>query len=120
VRKESKTASKALLAKTGKTLRGRLSILRDLRLNLVLFTHKVSSNSNTLSADQDGDGFFASIAYRAGIFAKVITAITTKVGFVLHAHKASELSLFVVPCLADVNTKGNCLVGGSMEVLMSL
>jgi hypothetical protein len=24
-------------------------------------THKVSSNSNTLSADQDGDGFFASI-----------------------------------------------------------
>jgi hypothetical protein len=28
-----------------------------------------------------------------GIFAKVITAITTKVGFVFHAHKASELPL---------------------------
>jgi hypothetical protein len=52
VRKESKTASKTLLTKTGKTLRARLShirhknqqksrlsipILRDLRLNLVLF-----------------------------------------------------------------------------------
>jgi hypothetical protein len=38
----------------------------------------------------------------------------TKVGFVFHAHKASELPLFVVPCLADVNTKGNCLIGGSL------
>jgi hypothetical protein len=45
-----------------------------------------------------------------GIFAKVIVAITTKVGFVFHAHKASELPLFVVRCLTDVNTKGNCFV----------
>jgi hypothetical protein len=46
----------------------------------------------------------------------IIVAITTKVGFVFHAHKASELPLFVVPCLADVNTKGNCLVGGSLAI----
>jgi hypothetical protein len=38
------------------------------------------------------------------------------VGFVFHAHKASELPLFVVPCLTDVNTKGNCLVGGSLAI----
>jgi hypothetical protein len=50
-----------------------IPILRDLRLNLVLFaTHKVSSNSNTLSADQDGDGFFASIAYRADLQAQSV------------------------------------------------
>jgi hypothetical protein len=66
VRKENKFASKAW----------------DLRLNSVLFvpaplflpiTHKVGK-SNTLSADQGSNGFFA----------------------VFHAHKASELPLFVV------------------------
>jgi hypothetical protein len=44
------------------------------------------------------------MAFLPAFFAKIITAITTKVGFVFHAHKASELPLFVVPCLADVNT----------------
>jgi hypothetical protein len=51
--------------------------------------------------------FFASIAYRADLQAQGVdlsVAITTKVGFVFHAHKASELPLFVVRCLTDVNT----------------